>query len=518
MLNKQPVQLSPALQALMVLQQQANPVAPNGQPTIAGQMAQKAQQGIMQPMMASAPSMDESQGIAGVLDQVRGSMPSVQQNAQNAQAEGIAQRAAQIMQKPKSDGVAGLAAPNMGFAEGGVIGYDGEDGSYVEDAAAKDTNGIKKALATALGLPAAALMDAVAPLSGQTSMYDRVRNYIGIGPRQEAAIAGDTMKEMQRGSNAANVQGISQLLPPQKQPQVNNGGSKVSASVRTAGAAPSSSFDYNKIIKDIMGGDTGANEQDLKAAQQAALKVRNEAPPVQQTAADALKAALAKHQGIEGELDAQKGPRQLAALLAGMGRGGLGGAGERVNNFKDQEVSRQRASVEYELLNAKERSTIEALQQAQKVGNADAAVGFQKDLADIRDKKAQIKASIAGPAMSSMGHIEAAKIQAAAHLAAARLSAEVRGGTKEEKILALRERLYESANKEPEIAKLAAFAAMPGKFGDDAREKIGALRKAYIEEGIAHVFGTDARGAAQPGAPTSATTLPQGVTVKRVGS
>ena len=121
--------------------------APNGQPTVAAQAAQSA--GIIpqqqQPQQGGTPPVtpeEEQQGLAGILDQLKQAQqtgPSVAQNQQQAQQQQLAQQAAQMVpqqgQQPQQMAEGGLAGlpVNMGeFAEGGVIGYAGPEGSEVD--------------------------------------------------------------------------------------------------------------------------------------------------------------------------------------------------------------------------------------------------------------------------------------------------------------------------------------------------------------------------------------------------
>lgn len=105
-----------ALQALMVLAQQARPTTPDGAPTVAAQLAQ-----------TSAAPQGISQGMPQAVSDYESAEPSVMRNMQQEQLQQMVQQASQ----PRPAGIEGLPAPNMNFAEGGVIGYNGESGSQV---------------------------------------------------------------------------------------------------------------------------------------------------------------------------------------------------------------------------------------------------------------------------------------------------------------------------------------------------------------------------------------------------
>lgn len=127
MMNAQlPSGLQALLQASQVLQQQASPTAPGPQgpqPTVANQVAQQVQQAVEpQGMMPGMRDMGMQAGIAGQIMAQR--QAQQQQMAQNPQA--VAQMAAQMLQR----GVGALPV-DMQFKEGGVIGFDGEEESFV---------------------------------------------------------------------------------------------------------------------------------------------------------------------------------------------------------------------------------------------------------------------------------------------------------------------------------------------------------------------------------------------------
>lgn len=129
------------MQASQILQQESMPVVqtPVGpKPTVAGSISQ----GLQQLAEQKAQPFTQTVGLdglgrqAGLGAQIQAQqMARQQQMAQNPEA--IAQLAAQMMQRrPEQEGIANIPV-EMGFQEGGIIGYNGETGSQVEDIAAK---------------------------------------------------------------------------------------------------------------------------------------------------------------------------------------------------------------------------------------------------------------------------------------------------------------------------------------------------------------------------------------------
>jgi hypothetical protein len=106
-------QVPPALQVLMSMGAQPTAPGPMGQPI---------------PTIASQKVEQQAQGLEALMPGVR------QQAMQSAQAaQPVTQAQLQQVMQQQSPGISGLPAQNMRFAEGGVIGYAGPDGSYVDD-------------------------------------------------------------------------------------------------------------------------------------------------------------------------------------------------------------------------------------------------------------------------------------------------------------------------------------------------------------------------------------------------
>lgn len=109
MYNQPMTQLDPALQALITLQQRANPTTPEGTPTIAAQMLGQAMP-------------QQAQGLVGIINDAQQAIPSMQRNAEQGQVDQIAQQVMQRMQQQQQPpGITGLPAGSMGFREGGII-------------------------------------------------------------------------------------------------------------------------------------------------------------------------------------------------------------------------------------------------------------------------------------------------------------------------------------------------------------------------------------------------------------
>jgi hypothetical protein len=122
-----PEGLRALINASQILQEESTPVVqtPVGpKPTVAGMVSQGLQQ------LAQPVGMQNVGQQAGLGAQIQAQqMARQQQMAQSPEA--IAQLAAQMLQRrPEQEGIANLPV-NMGFREGGIIGYNGEEASLV---------------------------------------------------------------------------------------------------------------------------------------------------------------------------------------------------------------------------------------------------------------------------------------------------------------------------------------------------------------------------------------------------
>lgn len=158
-----PSGLQALMQASQILSSQASPTAPGPQgpqPTVAGRINEQLKQSAQpqQPQGGIAgltPNMQEVGKQAGVAGQIMAQRQAQQQQqAQNPEA--VAQMAAQMLQ---SKGVAGLPS-NMGFKEGGIIGFDGEERSDVPEVPGMDK--LMEIMANAEGTEVAAADNQVA--------------------------------------------------------------------------------------------------------------------------------------------------------------------------------------------------------------------------------------------------------------------------------------------------------------------------------------------------------------------
>jgi len=173
-----PEGLRALINASQILQEESTPVVqtPVGpKPTVAGMVSQGLQQ------LAQPVGMQNVGQQAGLGAQIQAQqMARQQQMAQSPEA--IAQLAAQMLQRrPEQEGIANLPA-NMGFREGGIIGYNGEGESKVETPEERDAR--EAAEARAAGMRRS---------RGTTDFNERMMDALSEAATRAAAVGSDVL-------------------------------------------------------------------------------------------------------------------------------------------------------------------------------------------------------------------------------------------------------------------------------------------------------------------------------------
>ena len=183
-----PEGLRALINASQILQEESTPVVqtPVGpKPTVAGMVSQGLQQ------LAQPVGMQNVGQQAGLGAQIQAQqMARQQQMAQSPEA--IAQLAAQMIQRrPEQEGIANLPA-NMGFREGGIIGYNGERESKVETPEERDAR--EAAEARAAGMRRS---------RGTTDFNERMMDAFSEAATRAAAAGSDVLSLPGRVAGAA---------------------------------------------------------------------------------------------------------------------------------------------------------------------------------------------------------------------------------------------------------------------------------------------------------------------------
>lgn len=381
--------IDPSLAALL---QTAKMVTPDGGDTVAAQYAQAAQQK-MQPQGIM-------QGMQGAKQDYAAAQPSMMRNMQQQQMQQMVKQAMQ----PQPAGIEGLPAPNMqGMAEGGVVGFAGDDeyGSYVPNSEAialdelrvaearrrreEEERRRKQEFLASAGVPQAASSSAprpqVTPPAPQMAPEAQAMTQ-QQGPRgQPSAIA--PRPEARPATERGPAAGIAQLVAP------------------TPEAAMASA-------RSVLGlGDTSA----LRKKEDEYLAALKAQPATGQQGLAALQAQQAELQRMYEEANQRSGRERVIRQLLGRARGS-GGAAAADIEFMGSEEARKKSYYELQVANATKRDAIIDLQNAREAGNAKAALEAEGRIRAADMEIAKTEGNLAANFASSQANVYGTQMQA----------------------------------------------------------------------------------------------------------
>lgn len=388
-------QVPPALQVLMSMGAQPTAPGPMGQPI---------------PTIATQKVEQQAQGLEALMPGVR------QQAMQSAQAaQPVTQAQLQQALQQRAPGIAGLPAQNMQFADGGVVGYAGPDGSDVE----LDVSGrIKKALrdwyertergymeragatpemiAQKLGreVPAQAAAELpeasysnesriglaskpVAPVAATGIADPRVVAARTAAPRAEAPVR-------TAAPTAAPATGIATALPAVTTPE------EAMASARAGLGIPGTA--------------------DLRAAIMEAKQAREQMPATGQAGLAALQEQMAAVKRMEEERKRSMASDRVIAQLLG-GRGRPGGLAEADIKFMAGQRAAEDAFYERNVALAAKQDAINDANAARNVGNKEKYAEAMKNLSDAERAIAQAEATYAAAILQNAGTVRGQNVQ-----------------------------------------------------------------------------------------------------------
>lgn len=437
----QKASIPPGLQALIqaqqALKQTAIPVTPAGTPTVAGQ----AEQAIQQQLQPSQPQMAQPQGMPGMMpsDPFREQlMKTLQMQAQQQmQPPGGGQPPEQPQQPPQpmaAGGIAGLPADNMArmeqYAHGGVIGFDGEDGSEVpKTQQQEDRESIVKALkalqekallpagaaiadvATAIprglagaynstivramraaGLPAGYIPDVYGgDFSSATPFYDRlVRGAdTNIKPMEELAATpspGETGAPTPPNDLAAAMEVLKAKAGKQKPVA-----SATQSGAKQSGIAVPTLEDIYKR-SDVLAG-TNPKIQEIEDLNKKILDLQQQRPDLESQGIEALRAHEQQRKAL---LDKQR-QGDIWNKITSYGKDLYErGSGNRLDKTISAIDARDKADIDASLLSKQMELKLMDLAHQQKVGNLEGAQKRAKEVADLYEKRQQHLNNIVG--------------------------------------------------------------------------------------------------------------------------
>ena len=427
-----------ALQALMVLARQATPTTPDGAPTVAAQLAQMAApQGV-------------AQGMPQAVQDFEAAAPSVMRNMQQEQMAQMMRQAAQT----RPAGIEGLPAPNMQFAEGGVIGFAGPEGSEVPEAEsplgrmfqrgkasfaeASERDRIRRQLAQQYG-PASALPGLL--MSQTDAQRERAKEIMRLLPTMSV----EQMRNLLGQTPARTVSpaawegagpGESPFTPEAVNPDYGNEGRRsamtppvASGAARTAGGpprpapapqAPAAQAPMPPSAAILGGGIAQAlpaaptleqamgqvqrvapavNTTEMEAARTRLQKMRTERPESGVATLRALEEEGRTQAAIAKELDESKRARGIEAWLRGGAR--LGGSGRAVAGFEEGERQRRMLFAQQNTLRIGKMDAIKEANEARRVGDIEKEFAERMKIAEFEREEKKVQAQLAAQVLTS---------------------------------------------------------------------------------------------------------------------
>lgn len=443
----------PELDAVLATAQM---VTPDKTPTVAAQVAQAAQeklqpQGIMQ-------------GMSQARQDYAAAAPLVDQNMRQRQFE---QQFKQMM-APKPVGIEGVQSNIGQYKEGGIIGYNGEEGSSVDTKLMRMTPEEyerKRREAMARGAPP----ERIRRTPEEEAIFSRLS---AVPPMQELPVpevvsAPFVAPEAQRLMDRQRVPAPRPPAPPAAPSAPQAGIAQLVA------PTPESAMASARSTLGL--GDTTA----MRAREDAYLAALKAQPATGQQGLAALQAQQAALQAQQADLQrghekAEKESNINSAIqwLLG-GREGPGGSARASRAFDESETARRKSYRdqqttygELQVANATKRDAIIDLEKARNVGNAKAAVEAEQRIRAADMEIAKAEGNLAASFASSQANVYGTQVRSqdeaanrASQLQIARIQAAARNDPQSKEAMAVA-RVQQAVNGSRMLQELAKAAAM----------------------------------------------------------
>lgn len=379
-----------ALQALMVLARQATPTTPDGAPTVAAQLAQMAApQGV-------------AQGMPQAVQDFEASAPSVMRNMQQDQIQRMVRQAMQ----PQPAGIEGLPAPNMNFAEGGVIGYNGEDGSSV------DTKTMRMTPEEYERRRREAMMRGPVP-ERRKLLPEEEAIFAPLYRMPEAPLApipdiDVLVPERMRDTRAIPAKPVRTAQPaaggpprPAPAPQAPAAQVPAPAAVPPGGIAQTlpAAPTINAALTQVEQMMPGSGTEDSRIALTRLQQMRNERPDSGIATLKALEEEGRTQAAIAKELDESKQARATKAWLQGGAR--LGSSGRAVAAFEEGERQRRMLFAQQNTIRIGKMDAIKEANEARRIGDQEKYVEALNKIRELDRADQQIKAQLAAQVLTT---------------------------------------------------------------------------------------------------------------------
>ena len=380
------------------------------QPTAPGPMGQPI------PSVAMQKAQEQSQGLPQMAMAAGQAAPSVMRNMEMQKFQQMLEQAMQARQQQQapimaaSGGLLDLRVDNMQFADGGVVGYAGPDGSDVE----LDVSGrIKKALRdwyerTERGYMerAGATPEMIAQKLGQEPSAPRAPIPEGSDRRLDIPAGGIVSPGMTQA--------------PSPSPATRTAAPRAEAPVRTAAPTAAPATGIATALPAVMTPEEAMTSAraglgipgtaDLRAANEAARLAREQMPATGQAGLAALQEQMAAVKRMEEERKRSMASDRVIAQLLG-GRGRPGGLAEADIKFMAGQRAAEDAFYERNVALAAKQDAINDANEARKVGNKEKYAEAKQRESEAERAIAQAEATYAAAILTNAGTVRGQNVQ-----------------------------------------------------------------------------------------------------------
>lgn len=439
-------QFSPALLSLMEV---AKKVTPQGQQTV----AQRTIEGALA-TEAPQPSAPPQQGLPGVLAQTQQAAPSV---AENMQEQQFGQMLAKTQpQPPAMMTEGGIASLPMGdedydyeYADGGIIGYNGEKDSFV-DRIPEESLYKKLQKWLAAGRPGLdkPLLEAMFAGPDKPAKEERTSSVAQAGTTYQNPSLDPETGNL-RGEPVIAPEGIASAIQQQRPPAPRAAPSQREGIAQVLPAVAKEPT-FTGAAEEAMGVFKRPDDKRLRAEGERLRELQTQRP----TSAAEIKAneiarekQRAQYEEIAGR---DTGLGELMSVLGGISR--RTGALEGLEGYRTKRDTAAAKETEAARLFAQQQSLLEKKDYADKIGDIKASIEIEQAL--IKNQEEYNKAMI--PASTSAYSTKAQQVSSAADRAArAKEAAENRATQLEVARIQAEARLNPAATEKQDLAELA---------------------------------------------------------------
>lgn len=363
----------PELDAVLATAQM---VTPDGGDTVAAQVAQAAQQKLSPPTTPP--------GIGALMPGVRQQAMNAAQAAQPVTQAQMQQALQQSQMAQQSQGVAGLPAQNMRTftaAQGGVVGYAGKEGSYVDPQfPSVYENYVEPTREARTGREEDELFGPMK--SERQRVIEAVAEEL-LGPMTKERLAAAPQRQTQQRSEATPTPRPPAPRPPAPRPPAAPAAPQ--GGIAQLAARPT----YDTASEAAAGAPyITAGQGDVSRIREAEGKraeFERTLPDLSAKGIAALQQRMADVEAAEAQRKKMLPMDQAIAWLLG-GKEGVGGSARAARGFESAQRAAEDAFSQAKLGNQQAQLLLEKAQQERQLGRFDRAIALEKEAAALMEK------------------------------------------------------------------------------------------------------------------------------------